>query len=93
MVSDLSRKAGGQTHFPDGRPLHVDDGVSRLIDNHLGLVAQARLAKLEVRRRKLSVGILKYNSYFIKLNLIQSTKTLTSSAIILQAILIRRQTA
>ena len=93
MVSDLSRKIGGQRQLEQVlcHSLHVDDGVSLLVDNHLGLVAPARLNKLEVRRR--SVGILKYNSYFIKVNLIQYSKTLTTSSIILQAILMRRQTA
>ena len=54
------RDSWGQ--FPAGGSLHVDDGVSRLVDDHLGLVAQARLNELEVRRR--SVGILKYNQIF-----------------------------
>ena len=38
---------GGQ--LPCRGPLHVDDGVGRLVDDHLGLVAQAALHKVKVR--------------------------------------------
>ena len=43
---------------PVGRPLHVDDGVGGLVDDHLGLVPQAGLDKVKVRARALVLFLL-----------------------------------
>ena len=48
-AEELQDGDGGH-ELPRGCALHVDDGVRRLVDDHLGLVAQARLYEVEVGR-------------------------------------------